>query len=57
MQERERKAWVCTHKNHGDLPVRIFLLPGDAEPPKCPEGHRMTPQPNRPYMQPKGKKK
>lgn len=49
MREDKRRAWVCGHKDHEAL-IRVFLLPGDQEPPKCPKGHTMTPQPNRPYQ-------
>lgn len=55
MRERERSAWTCNHKSHGGQVIRKFLLPGDDSPPSCHEGHTMTRQPNKPYMQPKKK--
>lgn len=54
MKEDARRAYVCGHKDHDGL-IRVFLLPGDKEPPTCPKGHRMTPQPNRPYNKEKAK--
>lgn len=54
MAMRERKAFVCTHKDHeGKLGRRIFLLPNEqVDPaPKCPDhpGRAMERQVNRPY--------
>lgn len=47
--ERERLAYICNHKSHGELPQRVFLLPGDAVPPRCSDGHPMVRQINVPY--------
>jgi hypothetical protein len=47
-----RRAYLCLHKACVP-PVRVFLQPGDAEPPHCPDGHgRMTLQANLPYTRP-----
>lgn len=56
MKEQERSAWICNHKAHGELPQRVFLLPGDRTPPRCSDGHVMTRQVNLPYNAGKRKK-
>lgn len=56
MREPERKAYICYHKDHQGLPQRVFLLPGDTEPPRCGLGHVMTRQPNTPQTK-KGTKR
>jgi len=48
---RERRAYVCYSKD-GAIHHRVFLLPGDDEPPRCPEHGRMKRQANVPYRQP-----
>lgn len=47
-----RRAYICTHK--ACLPVfRVFLQPGEDDPPRCPEhGRTMQLQANLPYVQP-----
>ena len=45
MRERERKAYICLHKDCKP-PLRVFLLPGDEEPPRCPQHGTMTRQVN-----------
>lgn len=45
----ERRAYVCAHKDHGTNPPRIFVIPGDPEPPRCPEHGKMIRQTNLPY--------
>lgn len=52
MPTAERRAYVCAHKSHGELPIRVFLAPGEPEPPECPEGHKMQRQGNVPYERP-----
>jgi hypothetical protein len=48
----QRRAYLCQHKNC-DPPIRVFLQPGDKEPPNCPDGHgRMALQANLPYKRP-----
>jgi len=47
-----RRAYVCLDKKKetkDQIIHRIFLLPGEPEPPICPIHGRMTPQPNHPY--------
>ncbi len=48
----ERRAYICTHPDHGDKMghYRLFILPDDPVP-KCDkhEGRKMVRQPNRPY--------
>jgi hypothetical protein len=54
---RQRRAYVCTHKDH-DVPERRFI--GADDPiPMCPrQGHgRMKPQKNVPYVPPTGELK
>ena len=47
-----RRAYLCHHKLCVP-PVRVFLQPGEPEPPQCPDGHgRMTLQANMPYSKP-----
>lgn len=48
----ERRAYICKHKDcQLPVPLRIFLRPGEPEPPDCPSGHGpMERQPNRPYF-------
>lgn len=49
MKELLRDAWLCHHKDC-DPPTRIFLLPGDPSPPRCPlHGATMRRQANLPY--------
>lgn len=44
-----RRAFLCLHKDCVP-PRRVFLQPGDPEPPNCPDGHgRMQLQANVPY--------
>lgn len=50
MKDTERRAYICEHKDHSGQPQRVFLFPGDAEPPTCDHGHRMVRQPNVPYQ-------
>ncbi len=49
----ERRAFYCTHPDHGvKMPhYRIFLAPGEPEPPKCDvhEGRKMSRQVNVTY--------
>lgn len=52
----ERRAYICNHKSHGDLPQRVFVQQGEPEPPKCSDNHVMIRQPNRSYMTGKQKK-
>jgi hypothetical protein len=47
-----RHAYWCTHKDHGELPVRIFLPAEPETRPRCPRGHLMARQENRPYHDP-----
>jgi hypothetical protein len=50
MRETQRKAYICTHKDCQPT-MRVFLLPGDEEPPRCPAGHgKMKQQVNMAYM-------
>jgi hypothetical protein len=53
----ERRAYVCTHKDHVVYAYRVFLMPGDPEPPRCPEHGKMQRQANAPYFKQKGKKR
>lgn len=46
-----RRAYLCTHKAC-EPPLRVFLQPGDPEPPECPEHGRMQLQANLPYVRP-----
>jgi hypothetical protein len=48
----ERRAFICYHKECVP-PHRVFLRPGEPEPPNCPDGHgAMTRQVNVPYKRP-----
>lgn len=50
--QRERRAYVCANvKGHeGEVPLRMFMLPGDTAIPRCPIHNRpMERQPNRRY--------
>lgn len=47
-----RLAYVCQHASCVP-PHRVFLAPGDPEPPNCPDGHgKMQRQANVPYSRP-----
>lgn len=48
----ERRAYVCFTKE-GVLHQRVFLMPGDPEPPKCPTHGKMLRQTNLSYMKPR----
>jgi hypothetical protein len=43
---RERRCYICLKCQPT---LRVFLLPGETELPRCPEHGRMTREPNRPY--------
>ena len=49
---RERRAYICTHKAHVACAYRVFVNPGDPEPPRCPDHGPMTRQMNMPYVKP-----
>lgn len=47
-----RRAFLCLHKDCVP-PRRVFLRPGEPEPPNCPDGHgKMQRQANVPYARP-----
>lgn len=47
----ERRAYMCLNEKC-DPPRRVFLFPGDPEPPSCPEHGPMQLQANVPYVRP-----
>lgn len=48
-----RRAYICLAKDCQAAPRRVFVLPGEKEPPNCPDGHgRMQLQANLPYERP-----
>lgn len=49
--ESRRSAWVCERCAGSGVPLRVFLLPGEVGPPRCPEhGVRMVRQSNVRYV-------
>lgn len=55
---KERLAFICEHPDHAknSMAYRVFLLPGEPQPPRCSEHNRpMARQSNRPYRAKKRK--
>jgi hypothetical protein len=47
-----RRAYLCLHKDCVP-PRRVFVVPGEPDPPNCPDGHgKMALQANVPYSVP-----